>query len=807
MSLIQWIERAKLPPKQRLRIVLDSDRPVSALEALANHRELTLLGKPGSGKSTFGAAMLLALAQAWQGQENALAALGKDWTHGPLLPIRVILRRFAEQLPPGDKPARAGDLWAYIASDFADSGYGLSSKAMESVQRIARQTGALILLDGLDECGDANKRERVMAAVRELRQTAGTPCRFLLTARPYAWPDGPNPAQGVYALADLNDEQVEQFIRGWYAALPRRGWLSPGDAERKRDDLLQARRRDDLNPLARNPLLLTLMATLHSNKGRLPDDRADLYEESVELLLLRWNRQIGADKALRDELALPDLKHSDLRRVLDKLAFATHERNVGQDGAADIAEHRLVQAFAPLLGSKDKADTVVAYIEKRAGLLIGQGEKDGAAQFAFPHRTFQEFLAASHLANQADFPAECRRLALAAPAHWQVVLPLAARLANAERGGSAADELIAGRSIAEFRQQRQPTQPDWVCALLAGLQLQEIGLAGMQASERTQAILARVVGWLVAALPVHPEQGGMAAKQRAQAGDVLAALGDPRFDPKRFYLPAEENLGFVRIEADTAFKIGTRHQETKKVYQATGRESDEYEINGNTTPTREFHIARYPVTVAQFRCFVVDTGFALGDEDALGDPDNRPVRLISWREAWDYCDWLNEVLKTAPEFALAKELQSGRLRVALPNELEWEKAARGGLLDAVFPWGDTPDAERANYDDSKIDDTSAVGCFPPNGYGVYDIAGNVLEWTRSLWGKDIETPEFGYPYALDDGKQEDQQAGDEVYRVVRGGAWRTNQGGTYCASRLSFQPDYRGYYIGFRVVLSSSPVP
>jgi hypothetical protein len=99
-----------------------------------------------------------------------------------------------------------------------------------------------------------------------------------------------------------------------------------------------------------------------------------------------------------------------------------------------------------LLNSRDKAAVVVDYIEKRAGLLVGQGEKDGERQFTFPHRTFQEFLAACHLAAQDDFPAECARLARAAPGHWQLVLPLAARVAKVERGASAADELIGGSS-------------------------------------------------------------------------------------------------------------------------------------------------------------------------------------------------------------------------------------------------------------------------------------------------------------------------------------------------------------------------
>jgi len=519
VTLAQWLSRESSSQRE------DSDaqrktRPVSVLEALAAHGELTVLGKPGSGKSTFGASVLLALAQAWQGHGDQLAELGGKWEDGVMLPIRVVLRRFAEQLPPGDKPARAGDLWAFIARDLDASGYGLSTDAMKYVQRIARTHGALILLDGLDECGNSASRERVLGAANELMRSAGPKCRFVLTARPYAWPSGPDPARGVYALADLNDAQIEQFIRAWYAALVKRRWISsPGEATRKIDDLLDARQRSDLLPIAQNPLLLTLMATLHTNRGRLPDDRADLYNESVDLLLLRWNQEISAGKALLDELAIPGLKLSDLREVLEELAFKVHEQNVGQEGTADVGEDRLVRAFRPLLNnSMDKASVVVEYIEKRAGLLIGQGEKDGERQFTFPHRTFQEFLAACHLAARGDLPAECARLARADPGHWQVVLPLAARLAKADRGASAADELVGSSSIVDYRAQRQPAAADWTCALVAGMQLQEIGLGAINKSERTRAIAARVANWLAASLPVHPDDGGMSAVQRAQRG-------------------------------------------------------------------------------------------------------------------------------------------------------------------------------------------------------------------------------------------------------------------------------------------------
>ena len=100
--------------------------------------------------------------------------------------------------------------------------------------------------------------------------------------------------------------------------------------------------------------------------------------------------------------------------------------------------------------------------------------------------------------------------------------------------------------------------------------------------------------------------------------------------------------------------------------------------------------------------------------------------------------------------------------VVLPSELEWEKAARGGLADAVFSWGDTPDPQRANYDDSGVGDTSATGCFPANGYELHDMLGNVWEWTRSVYGAN--------PYPLDDPQRELPAAGnDGTTRVVRGG--------------------------------------
>ncbi len=798
-------------------------RPVSALEALAQHRQLTLLGAAGSGKSTFASNVLLTLALVWQGRHDRLADLGAEWSRGALLPIRIVLRRFAEHIPPGKSVVHAGDLWAFVGRELEASGYGLSTRTLDHVQQIARRHGALIVLDGLDECGSGDTRQRVLAAVDELKRSAGAKCCFLLTARPYAWPGAAQPAQGVYALAELTDRQIERFIGAWYAALVRRKWLPPGEAERKKNDLLAARQHPDLLTLARNPLLLTLMATLHANRGRLPDDRADLYNDSVELLLLRWNRQIGADRALLDELAIPTLKLSDLREVLEELAFTVHQQSVVSErvvhadyrdladaaagGTADIGEDRLIRAFRPLLGnSRDKAAVVVDYIEKRAGLLICHGERDGERQFAFPHRTFQEFLAACHLAAKGDFPAECARLARQAPGHWQVVLPLAARLAKAERGASAADELIGSTTVADWRQQRPPGPADWTRALLAGLQLLEIGVGAIRQRARTNAIATRVADWLAALLAAPAAAGGLPAQQRAYAGDVLAQLGDPRA-----YRLEVDPMRFVAVPRG-AFWMG--------------EEGDPHApLHRNETLDYDYWIAEAPVTVAQFAQFVAASGYQEHHPDALRDPHNRPVVRVSWHDARAFCAWLTEIWRD--------RLPAGG-SVSLPSEAEWEKAARGGLQiptsvryatialgfpstaaalqdnplpRRIYPWGNGWDADHANAEES-IGNTSTPGCFAAgrSPYGCEDMIGNVWEWTRSLWGTDWGKPDFLYPYDAHDVKREDPAASDDVWRLVRGGSWPALRDYARCAYRYSLLPGYGYVHLGFRVVLRSSPV-
>jgi formylglycine-generating enzyme required for sulfatase activity len=241
----------------------------------------------------------------------------------------------------------------------------------------------------------------------------------------------------------------------------------------------------------------------------------------------------------------------------------------------------------------------------------------------------------------------------------------------------------------------------------------------------------------------------------------------------------------------------------------------------------EYWLSRYPVTVAQFQAFVDDGGYTGFNADSLRDPANRPVAYVTWYDALAFCRWLTE--RWHKQGLLPQSWQ-----ITLPSEAEWEKAARGSLQvpaepqvvqliqglkkppfklsenpgsDRRYPWGgQDPEANRMNFDETGIGTTSAVGCFP-NGvspYGCEEMSGNVLEWTRSLWGKG-DDPEFRYPYDPTDGR-ENLEAGRDIRRVLRGGAFVDSSRLVRCAYRNHGVPVIWNDCIGFRCVAAPNRV-
>lgn len=172
------------------------------------------------------------------------------------------------------------------------------------------------------------------------------------------------------------------------------------------------------------------------------------------------------------------------------------------------------------------------------------------------------------------------------------------------------------------------------------------------------------------------------------------------------------------------------------------------------------------------------------DESYFNQP-TQPVVGISWFEALAYCTWLSA--------------QTGAM-FDLPTEVEWEAAARGAN-GRIYAFGNTFAPAQCNTFETHIRGTTPVGVFPTGRTpeGVFDLSGNVWEWTTTLWGKKIETPDFPYPYEVGDGRENREEA--EMRRVIRGGSWDDGQDIARAAARSNYIPGGRLAYLGFRVVL------
>ena len=213
---------------------------------------------------------------------------------------------------------------------------------------------------------------------------------------------------------------------------------------------------------------------------------------------------------------------------------------------------------------------------------------------------------------------------------------------------------------------------------------------------------------------------------------------------------------------------------------------------------KSFAMGRYPVTVGDFGLFVKATGYKTEAEKGDGayvwkdndwkkvkdanwrkpyfsQEDNQPVVCVSWNDAVVYVEWLSE--------------QTGQ-QYSLPTEAQWEYAARAGT-ETDYWWGNEIGKNRANFDGSgsKWSDkqTSPVGSFDPNPFGLYDTVGNVWEWCKDYWG-DYSAKAQTDPTGPTSGGS----------RVVRGGSWYGGARYARAAFRYSREPGRRSHTRGFR---------
>jgi len=827
------IEAGKKKRSARIGDPEQETRPLSALEAATQFSRLALLGDPGAGKSTFARKLLAWQAAALLGETSPPPGFTLD-----LLPIQLVLRDLAPQLAHLELQSLSEErqserLAAAVRDQILDDLNRMEATAFaESLRDDFNRGRCLLVLDGLDEV-PFDWRERVRQAVTAvIRQYALQ--RIIVTCRVRSYVGAAVlPNFLAHTLAPFDKKKIEAFTVAWYNAQKEMGRFDAAQAGQKAQNLAQAALSEDLRELAENPMMLTTMAIIHQREIGLPKERVRLYFMAVDVLLRRWQKGKSGESDAAGSPALARFLRDDLslRAVMERLAYEAHRTGKGEKAAPAMADLARGTALTLLeapeyLGSTALAAEFLDYVDQRAGLLVGKGgdEKKQPLSYSFPHRIFQEYLAGCFMVGQRN-PARQYLLLVEAGDYWAQAAQLGAEELLYNRRGDTS------KSVFDLAYRLCPSHDSNTTAsrracLWSG---NVAALLGHEALARDAAAPDGDKTYLDRLLPRLQTLLGsdLSAPERAEAGVALAHLGDPRRE-----VTTIAEMQFCLVPAGP-FWMGSDEDKNEKLHL-------------NEHLSYDYWISRFPITNAQFAEFVRTGGYdeprywpeakaaevwkdgeikGWRDDQPRRQPhdfgapfnlQNHPVVGITWYEMLAFTRWLTDI-------GHERKWLDAKMNIVLPSEAEWEKAARGGeeilqqpliiALDKMhgrndvteprirndtpqrrYPWGDDPDSNRANYSDTGIGATNAVGSFAAGAspFGCEEMSGNVWEWTRSL----LEN----YPYDPQDGREMLGVSRLAGY-ILRGGAFSDDDWLVRCAARSGGDPSLRDVSFGLCVVL------
>ncbi|WP_129629816.1 SUMF1/EgtB/PvdO family nonheme iron enzyme [Candidatus Oscillochloris fontis] len=758
---MQWMDRRLLLYRHRL-----------ASEALLQHERLVLLGDPGGGKSTFLRHLAWALALRGLDQLSDMTTL-HGWEDAQRrLPIILPLRTLAGCI------ATTG---AQETTVFAALRAVMNACCVLQVDDLLSaaldQGSALLLCDGLDEVplkavpGVSADRTQTLEVLRTFALMYPK-VQIVITCRVRAFDDLLRTRLGwpVETIDAFTLGQVRHFVPAWYAELVARKQITLEQAQRLSATLIESIIvSPKLTEMAKTPLLLTLMALVLFNKGELPRDRPQLYERILDLLLGQWD-MVREGRSLAEAIGLPDWDSSRFQPLLDQLSYHAHLTGCSEDGRGRLDRGRLyidlIDFFkhAQVPSPGDSALAWLDYIEQRSGLLA----PDGPDSYVFAHLTIQEHCAGRHIALNSEDPVGVV-MDHRADDRWREPIFLGVGLMLPAVLNLLLSELIEAEGKDLLR---------WYRDLILAAELGQdrdwnyLRTRPMLKVERLQRELRR---GLVALL--NDSAQPLPIAERVRAGFLLGDLGDPRFPV---------TLDEWRRELERAGQPDSYFCRVEPGVYVIGSAADDPDADDNEKPQhtirldQPLYIARYPITNAQWRVWVAQGGGKssyYADDADLNRP-NQPVVSITWYQSNTFCTWLSTQVGAS---------------IRLPSEYEWEAAARGES-GWRYPWGDDwRDDHAATEEDSATRGwrwTVPVGCYPLGAAscGAMDMAGNVLEWTTSVW--------HSYPGA-------EESFTDDELRVLRGDGYGNDQTNARCGARFSLNPGLNLIFNGgFRVVLA-----
>jgi len=386
-----------------------TDGPIDIHTALGLYKDLVIVGDPGSGKSTFLKYIALMLARSHTEQNPALAMTKLNLPPPLPVPFFVSLWDLSDAIKHVEV-ASVRTIIDFISARVSDYSVNLDSSEL---QRLLESGACCLLFDGLDEVPTEAGRALVSRLVEKF-VTAFGKNRFVVTSRGRGYTGHAILKSGFVRcdIQDLDETDRKEFLQNWFAALlgiERDKVLGDASQAKMEFEALSnsIETKDRIRMLAVNPLLMTVIAIVHWNRKRLPDQRVDLYDECVDVLL---GQRKAAERIsmlqpnkVMDE-GVEDLNQYD--RTWTRKRFSEIALSILEHGSDEINREKVVELLTPRFLDRGSANKDYAHHdatvfldrqELRSGLLVSRRSQS----FRFVHLTFQEYLAAWNLANQS----------------------------------------------------------------------------------------------------------------------------------------------------------------------------------------------------------------------------------------------------------------------------------------------------------------------------------------------------------------------------------------------------------------------